>query len=147
MGFHPNTPAGDNPLHPVCKSIRFCGGGKQINDKIYKRQKNTPVRLDGSISHYRRLRKQKYFCLQLGFQGDDPLGRSAEGNALCRKKGETSWRNFGADASPSPQTALQTTSIPLSPSIAECIKRISQAVWHTPPCSASRASSLPMTLP
>lgn len=51
MGFHPNTPAGDNPLHLICKSIRFCGGGKQINDKIYKRQKNTPVRLDGSISN------------------------------------------------------------------------------------------------
>ena len=147
MWLCPKPQQGIIPCTLFAKAYAFAGGGKQINDKIYKRQKNTPVRLDGSISHYRRLRKQKYFCLQLRFQGDDPLGRSAEGNALCRKKGEKSWRNFGADASRSPQTALQTTSIPLSPSIAECIKRISQAVWHTPPCSASRASSLPMTLP
>ena len=25
VGFHPASPAGDNPLHPICKNYRFCG--------------------------------------------------------------------------------------------------------------------------
>lgn len=51
MGLCPKPQQGIIPCTLFAKAYAFAGDGKQINDKIYKRQKNTPVRLDGSISN------------------------------------------------------------------------------------------------